>query len=204
MSDKFNLNGLWRATSVSGNESLSISVFNGVASLTMFKKASEQRTPSVKINLTRAVCMGLSDLIKKLIDAQPDTRLTFTQQAFNKETRTYETHTTFVFVKDEKRCYSIEITNKMLSTPAKFVLKCPATFALGSEPLTEEQRSLYELRSLHKFIASELSTATFLSRLNMETNQFSRNRAGGSSRGSYRKDEGSKDPYANSSEAAFE
>jgi hypothetical protein len=210
MDNKYNLNSLWRAFSQTANETLSFSVYNGTASIVMFKKGSESRRPVVKMNLSVPALLMMGDILKSLLDAQPGTRLPFVQMSFNKEGRTYEQATSFVFYKDDKRTYGIEISNKFIPTPVKVPLRCSATFSRGAEPLTDEQKSQYAVRELIKLCNEQLPEAMLLSRFNMEQptgnsngNGGYRNRNGGGNnggqnRGGYQpKPEGSKDPYAN-------
>lgn len=195
--NKYNFNRLWTAYSATGNETLSISVYNGASSFVMFKKGSETRTPAVKMNLSAEHMIALRDIIKNLLDGQPDTRCPFTQMEFDREARTYKPRTNFVFFKDEKKCYGVEISNKMITTPVKFMFRAPATFTVGSEPLTDEKKSLLALRALDKLLADTLNMANLLSRFNMEnpTRQRPNNRpSGGGNR-----DEGSKDPFRGAS-----
>jgi hypothetical protein len=87
---------------------------------------------------------------------------------FDKETRVYKPKTNFVFFKDEKRCYGVEISSKFITTPAKFVFKAPATFTTGTEPLTDEKKSLLAVKALDQLFGTVLPMANLLSRLNME------------------------------------
>ena len=164
---EFNGNGLWHCYSQTGNETIQISVYQGLASLVMFRKGSENRKPAAKMILHTSACIKLADMLKALLDAQPGTRMPFVQMSFNKEARNYETHTSFVFTKDEHRCYTLEVTNKMLTTPVKFPLRCPSTFTSGSEPLTDEQKSVLEVRALIRLLSSIIDTAVMVSRLGM-------------------------------------
>lgn len=198
MSDsKFNLNAIWRSFSQTGNETLSISIYNGSASFVMFKKGAESRRPVAKTPLSLSGCIRICDIIDNLENAQPETRMPYVQLNYNRETRQTEQAVSYVFFKDDKRCYGIEVSSKQLSTPVKFMLHSPGTFSAGSEPLTDEQRSLLALRELKMVLQIQVPQATLLSRLNLDPMAGRSGGRGGNyaNRGGQ---SGSRDPYANS------
>lgn len=201
--NNYDLNGLYKIFSVSGQETLSLSVFSSLATLVVFRKGSQDRRPVVKFNITGAPAMCLSKLIKDLVASQPDTRMPFFQMNYNREQRTYERATSFVFFKDEKKCYGVEITNNVLSTPAKFMFKAPSTFAMGSEPMTEEQKSELGILEFRKQL-DNLCIASLLSRFNMQK-PMNRSNGNNNNRNNYNRPP-SGDPYKNqptSSEDVF-
>ena len=166
--NKYNLNGLWRLYSQTGNETLSLSVYNSTASIVVFKKGTESRKPSVKLNLSLPAMHLIASLLKMLKDAQPNTRQPFVSQKFDKDSREYRADTSFIFFKDDKRCYGIEISNKFIPTPIKFIFRAPATFSKGSEPLSDEQKSLLGLEEFLYWVEVGLPQAMLLSRFNMD------------------------------------
>lgn len=169
MNDKFDGNGLYKLFSTTGNETLSVSVYNGLSSIVVFSKGSDSKRPKVKFNITGAPTLCLIKITKELIQAQPDTRIPFFQMNYNRETRAYEQATTFVFFKDDKKCYGVEITNHLLSTPIKFMFKAASTFATDSSAMPEHQRS--ELGFLEfKQCLEKLYDAILLSRIGYERN----------------------------------
>lgn len=179
MANNFNLNQLWRQFSLTGNETLQVTAFNGTISLVMFRKGAENHKPAVKFTLSRCTQLDLVDLLKKLQNDPPSSRIPLVQQRFNKDSRTYEINTQFVFVKDEHRCYSIEVSNKYMPTPVKFPIRAPATYSLGSEPLSDERRSATALKELIELFESVTREAALLSRFGMENNR-------GGGRGDYK------------------
>lgn len=196
--DKYNLNALWKAFSTTSNETLTLSVFQGRASLVMFKKGTESRRPIVKFNLSLAACLKMVDIMKSLIDAQPETRVPFVQMSYNNESRSYEQATSFVFYKDDKRCYGIEIANKFLTTPVKILFKIPNTFTFSGDSMSEEQKSLLGVREFIVVLQDQIPQALLLSRYGMENlnggngggrRGGNRNNAtGGSESGGYREE----------------
>lgn len=190
----FNLNGIWKCFSQTGNETLSLSVYQGNPSLVMFRRGTESNRPVVKMTLSAAACIKLVQLLKKLMDSQPDTRSPFTQMTFNKESRQYEQATNFVFYKDDKRCYGVEITNKLNPTPTRFVFKCASTFSTGAESMTDEQKSNLAMLELIQ-VFENMPMFTIASRFNMEPPQRG-GRSKKSGGGNYRQQ--SRDPYGSS------
>ena len=197
MDNTYNFNGIYRAFSKSGEETLSVSIFRGTASFVVFKKGGDKR-PVVKVPLPLAACLKIGDDIEKLLAAQPETRIPFVQLSFNKEARTFETEATLVFFKDDRRCYGVEITSKQLTTPVRFYFKCPSTMSSGNEAMTDEQKSQLGLRELKMVILSQIPAALMLSRFNMET-MPNRNGGGNTNRGGggyQQRPAGSRDPYS--------
>lgn len=173
--NKYNLNSLWRLYSQTGNETLSLSVYNSTASIVVFKKDTESRKPSVKLNLSLPAMHLIANLLKMLKDAQPNTRQPFVSQKFDKDSREYRADTSFIFFKDDKRCYGVEISNKFIPTPIKFIFRAPATFSKGSEPLSNEQKSLLGLAEFLYWVEVGLPQAMLLSRFNMDLMNNSNN-----------------------------
>ena len=196
MADAFNLNAIWRQFSMTGNETLTLSAYNGSAALVMFKKGSESRKPTVKFNISSAMAIAIKERLERLLDDPPGTRVPLVQQTFNKDARTYEVNTQFVFVKDEHSCYSIEVMNRYIATPVKFNLRCPNTFSFGQELLSDETKSAYALKDLIKLFDETIHLAMMLSRYGMENT-----RRGGKSDGNnsgYQRNNGggSRDPFS--------
>lgn len=194
--NSYNLNRLWSSFSVNGNETLSLSVFQSNASVVMFKKGSDSRRPVVKMNLSLAACIKIADILRSLLDSQPETRMPFVQMRFNRDTRSYEQETSFVFFKDEKKCYGIEISSKLLPAPAKIMFKCSSTFSTGSETMTDEQKSVLGVREFIMILTNQIPTAMLLSRWNMEQST----RPSGNVRGNQPRK--SSDPYGGTSSAS--
>ena len=197
----FNFNSLWKTFSSTGSENLIVSVYQGNGSIVVFKrnKGEEKTGPVVKFTLSRPACIKIIEICKSLLNGQPETRLPFIQLDFSKEQRAYETKTTFVFYKDEKRCYGVEITNKYLPTPLKFPFKCSSTFSTSNEPMTDEQKSELALKEFMELLSTILPMATTLSRFNMKPNnrrQISRQPAGAHQ---YSNNQ-SRDPYKGSAQ----
>lgn len=169
LENTFNCNSLYKCFSMTSNETFQVSVYNAAASMSIFRKNSENRQPIIKVALSPEACLKIVDVLKSLIEAQPETRMPFIQMVFNKEARNYEQFSTFVFFKDEKKCYGIEVTSRQYTAPIKFVLKAPNTFTIGSEPMSEDKKSLLALRSLIKVFEYDVPLARNLTRFNMKS-----------------------------------
>lgn len=169
LENTYNCNSLFKCFSLTSNETFQLSVYNASASMSIFRKNSETRQPIIKVALSPEAILKIVDILKALIDSQPETRIPFIQMVFNKESRTYEQYSTFVFAKDEKKCYTIEVTSRQYTTPIKFVLKSPNTFTIGSEPLSDDKKSLLALRSLIQALEFDIPLARNLTRFNMKS-----------------------------------
>lgn len=174
MASEFNTNAIWKITSTTGNETMSLSAFNGASSLVVFRKGTESRKPFVKISLPTAGAITIMEILKELLGAQPGVRLPYVQNQYNSETRSFEQGCSLVFCKDERRCYSIELTNRQITTPIKFIFKIPKTFSTGSD-MTDEQRSQCGVKEFITYLDKMLPVALMLSRQNMENMSRSRN-----------------------------
>lgn len=196
MDNKYNFNSTWRAFSTTSNETLTLSTYQGTVSITMFKKGTESRKPPVKKNLSLAELLVIGNLLKELLKAQPNTRMPFTQMNFNKETRTYEAGTSFVFVKDDHRTYSIEISSKYIPTPVKFAIRCSSTFTTTGEALGDEQKSHYGMLELIEIFTHILPEQINLSKFNIEPRQNGGNRGGNNNHQHNNNNNGNnRDPY---------
>ena len=188
----YNCNSMYRCFSRTSNETFQVSVYNSTVSMSIFRKNSENRQPIIKIPMSPEACIQLVNVLKSLQDAAPETRIPYIHQVFNKETRNYESYTTFVFYKDEKRCYGIEATSRQYSTPIVFPLKAPSTFTTGNEPMSEEKRSLLALKHLIQIFEFDIPLTRNLTRFNMKPvtrGPLSKNRQPGGA---------SRDPYSSS------
>lgn len=202
MENQYNLNSLYKAYAKGNEDSLTISVFRGSASFVVFKKGSDSRRPAVKVPLSIAACLRISDILTKLMEAAPETRLPFVQMSYNKDARTFEQEATLVFFKDEKKCCGIEVSSKEMQTPIKFFMRSPSTFSTGNEPMTDEQKAQLGLRELKLVLLDQLPVAMMLGRFNMPTmpNRGGGNGGGGGySRPNNNNGGGSRDPYGSSS-----
>lgn len=179
--EKFNGNGLWSVYSQAGSETLSVSVYNGIASIALFRRGADQRRPVSKVTLHGSTLISLVDLLKELKGAQPNTRLAFTQLNYNKENRSYEQATNYVFCKDERGNYSIEVTSPKNSTPVKFPIRGASTYTTTGDQMTDEKKGELGIRELIKIFEFDVPCATLLSRFGMDN--LSRRGGNGNNRG---------------------
>jgi hypothetical protein len=175
---KFDGNGLWRAYSATGNETISLSVYNGSASITVFKKGTDNRRPAVKMNLSKGAIIRIQEILLALEKAQPDTRTPFVKMLFDKEARTYQSDVSFGFGKDTRNCYYIDVQSKFITTPIKFAVRCANSWSMGNSALSDEDKSKYGLKELIETFR-ELPTCINLSRIDMERLPRNNNNHGG-------------------------
>lgn len=170
MADSFNLNRIFRMFSLSGEETLQLGVYNQVSSLVMFRKNTQDNRPVVRMSIDAAARMNIVNLLKDILDSTPDTRRSFIQMQYNRDQKSYEPHTTFTFGKDEKNLLFVEVGNKILTPPVKFVFKCSNSFTLGADPLSDMEKSKLHVLSFIETLEKKIPTAELLSTWNM-TNQ---------------------------------
>lgn len=197
MENTYNLNGLWQTSSAGSQETLSISYYQGNASLVIFARGggTGTRKPLVKIGLPIPAVLKLRSILKQLLDAQPGTRKTFEQQIYDKDSKQFRLGTGLVFSKDEKRIFTLEVTNKSLQSAITFKLLSSNSFATDGNTLTDEERSKLKVLELLEVLAGDY-VARLLSRYGMQSFQRS-----GSNNNYQKRDKGSvpKEPTSSSS-----
>lgn len=176
MENTYNLNGLWQASSTGSQETLSISYYQGNASLVIFAKGggAGSKKPLVKIGLPGPAIIKLRSMLKQMLDAQPGTRKTFEQKIYDRDSKQFRLGTGLIFSKDEKRVFTLEVTNKSLQSAITFKLLAGNSFATDGNDLSDEERSKLKLLELIEILAGDY-TARLLSRFNMQPYQRSGN-----------------------------
>lgn len=176
MENTYNLNGLWQASSTGSQETLSISYYQGNASLVIFTKGggAGSKKPLVKIGLPAPAIIKLRSMLKQMLDAQPGTRKTFEQKIYDRDSKQFRLGTGLIFSKDEKRVFTLEVTNKSLQSAITFKLLAGNSFATDGNDLSDEERSKLKLLELIEILAGDY-TARLLSRFNMQPYQRSGN-----------------------------
>lgn len=198
MENTYNLNAIYRLSSKGNEDALMVSIFRGMASFVMFKKGDKR--PAVKVPISLAACIRIADYLDKLKDAQPETRLPFVHQSYNRDSRTFEQEAALIFFKDERKCCGIELSSKTLTEPVRVYFKCPSTFSAGNEQMSDEQKSLLGMREFKMILLQQIPMASLLSRFNMPSapsgGGFQRN-GGGQGGGNFQRSNGggSRDPY---------
>lgn len=139
MQHELKLNGMWQCYSVGGNETLNLSVYNGVAHLSVFKKGTDSRHPIAKFTWNRPAFDYAIKLCQQMLKAEPNTRRTII--SLKNDRGNVEVVGETVFVKDEKKTYGLEIISKSLSTPIRFNFRAPSSFSVDGENMSDELRS---------------------------------------------------------------
>ena len=176
MENTYNLNGLWQASSTGSQETLSISYYQGNASLVIFAKGggAGSKKPLVKIGLPGPAIIKLRSMLKQMLDAQPGTRKTFEQKIYDRDSKQFRLGNGLIFSTDEKRVFTLEVTNKSLQSAITFKLLAGNSFATDGNDLSDEERSKLKLLELIEILAGDY-TARLLSRFNMQPYQRSGN-----------------------------
>lgn len=150
------LNGLF--TLKNGREhQLMFSAYRGNLTITVFKGNAGGRPP-VRTPISRDMQLKLADQLEKLLNGNPDR---FTMSRSSKDNNgTTVLGETYAFIKDERRCYSIELVCKALDAGevVKFNLRSAGTLCFGNQQATDEQRSESKLRELIHFLRYDVVT----------------------------------------------
>ena len=183
--NRFNTNAVWMTTSISGQETLTLSYYNGGCSLTVFPRGgSGSRKPLIKISLSSDGVIVLREALTRLLEAQPDTRESFEKSSYDKETRSSKVEATIVLVKDNKRNCLLELTGRGLHEPLSFKIMAAQSFSHNGTPFSEEERSRLKVRHLIDVLKNDYMTR-MLSNFNADKRQFGGNN--NNSKGNYQK-----------------
>lgn len=181
----FNLNNVYSLRAADGDESISIGAFRGKASLVVFRKGD--RRPAVNIPLDRNSCYMLLMTLDQIKKAEPGTRLSFESSAFNRDTKKYEPNATIVIFKDDRRMYGMELSGVGVTPPIKCLFKSPMSLSMGSDPMTDADRSAIGIGVFRTFLERELPLVALFSRFNNPKQNFGGgNRSGGGNSGGSR------------------
>lgn len=201
----FNLNTVWQANSTTNNETLSLSYYQGGASLCLFKKGrGSSKRPLAKLRLTSDGAAKLASFLLDLSKSQPETRNSFLSDTYSEKSKGWEqgTDMSLVFVKTDRRTYNIEITSEEITDPIVIKLLASRSYCCNGTPETDEARSQAKLNDLINHLRNDIllrSLSRFFMRRPLNDKGGSsgnRNRGGYGNRG-YDRDRAS-DPYSKS------
>lgn len=156
---KFDFNRIWVTRNEAG-DSLSLSAFNGRISLVLFKKGSGK--PDVKVAAPIPFLLRWKSILKELITANPGTKVPFVVMKYDPNTKQSTKDVNIIFAKDEKNCYYIEMQTARVA-PVRFNLRGSGMYSDGSNPMTDEGRSLIGLQELTYVLQNEIPLARMLS-----------------------------------------
>ena len=155
----FNLNRIYTLRNKNG-DSFSVSSFNGLNSFVVFKQ--NDRTPSIKISVTLTVAIAVSKNLKQLLSSDAEQRLPIVIQKYNTTTKGYENSENITLVKDDKKCYSIELSSAQ-GTSATFEIRASTVISDGTNPMPMEQRSAMGVQEFITVLDKMLPVASIVS-----------------------------------------
>ena len=125
---------------------LTFKVSGGSTYIDVAKNGGRQQQSDVFRSISAIHREVILDVIQKIQDAGPETRMPIVISRFVKEERKFATDYILEFVKDSKMVYHINVIIK--GATFEFTLNGPAGISIGSDPLSDAQRSTYTLRAL--------------------------------------------------------
>jgi hypothetical protein len=185
------LNHIAKIFSRSGDETLSISTFAKQASLVCFRRGTQDNRPAIKTPLGDATRVKLIEILEKLLNSPPNTTESFIQLKFNRDLKTYENDTVYSWYRDDKSCFGVKISNRLINPEIDFIFRAPASFSVGGDTLTEQERSRLALIAFINTLKYEVPLALMLSTFNMpprklaRPNGYGRGNGGGGGGGGY-------------------
>ena len=172
----------YKIKAVTGNATISFRVFQGSMRITLNddnnKMIFDKSVPDNKLTI-------LKKAIIKAINMTPGQKSPIIFSMYNTETKKAEVEWVFAISKDEKQCYHISVE---WSAGGKFdfLLKGPFGISVGSDPMSEADRSASELETLIEFLKNTLPIQQTVSNYKEYwTNKIAENRGG--NRGGYNK-----------------
>jgi hypothetical protein len=145
-------------------QTLALSAYNGTASFTTFMKDGNRNRP-VKFPLTPSLIDRMKQELKKLLTGAPGTRISFVRNTYDSTNKKYEKDVVLILGKDEKQIIYFDIQDKKMSQPARFYLQTPKAIQIGSDIMTDTDRSIMETSGfINVVLGTILPTAIIASR----------------------------------------
>lgn len=176
----FNMDAIHRIYGTGNDEQLLVGAYNGLASLTTFIGDGGTRRP-VKFPLSPVIIEELKSQLRKIIDAAPGTRTALIKNNYDPESKKFEKGTVLIVGKDDKQMIYLDIQDKGMSTAMRFYLTATKVFQVGSEEMTDPQRSAMETRAfvevvLDKMLPSAIIGSRDATRMAASAKQFKNNK----------------------------
>lgn len=148
---------------------LTFKVSGGSTYLDVTKVGSRQQSDVFK-SISAIHREIILDVITKMQEASPETRMPIVIAAWNKQDRKFATDYILEFVKDSKMVYHINVIVK--GATYEFTLNGPSGISIGSEPLSEANRSMYTLRALKDWLKYKSVVQSVLSNKRRDPSTF--------------------------------
>lgn len=146
------MNG-FTAKSAAGTENLNLRVWKGNLRVGIFK--SKEFKSLFDRMLNDAKIAIIKRTLAQVIKAVPGSKFPIVFSAWDNETKKWNTDWVMSFVKDDKNVNHIEIQWK--GNKCDFVLKGVSGVSMGSDPMTEAERSSVEMDVLENFLTHTIN-----------------------------------------------
>lgn len=170
-----------------GAESLTVTVFGGRLSLSVWPK--DARKPTFKYSFTPDATTVLRRCLDQIRAAQPGTRLPFLigewKKGENGDRGKYEINSAIQVGKDDKQMYYFELqfTDEGNRQSIRFDLSMPGSIQLGDSPLSFPDRSDIRLETLINWIKEYVPAACLATAKPFTKKSYGGGSGGGSSSG---------------------
>ena len=124
-----------------GKETFTISSYMGGVRICIFSATKEDKRPIAQVTLPSQTVYLWVKQLKSLIPSMPNSKKDIHLQSWNQTNKTYQPELSIVAIKDNKMCYSLELSNARLSPPIAFPFKCRKDVVIGNEAMSEETKS---------------------------------------------------------------
>lgn len=174
----YNLNGLYKLRSESGQSTLQFNCFNGTTSLAIFKGEFGSGNKPISIVINPIARKMLIDVLGEVMKGAPGAKQPIIFKKWNPDTKKREVVNIICPGKDENNVIYIEIKNGN-GAPEKFPLKGDKNLEKSAEVDSDGTRSKYETEALLSFMRVHWETASLLSRFNMTPMSYGGKKGGG-------------------------
>ncbi len=183
--DGYKLGSYYSFKVCQSEDRVSIGAFNGFVQLSVWRKGDNR---PINITLNRNMIELLKNTFKNIIKAQPNTTLTFEIKKFDNSDKRNIKYTKDIFIKiikDEKQKFFMEISSQQIKDPIRIRFMGPGGYAVGTDDLTEAERSLNDLQVVINILEKEVPLMFLLATFNKQTKKFegNNNRSSSSDRG---------------------
>ena len=169
--------------------SLSVGVFQGNASFTVFTKGGP---PTFKVALNAITVSLIKRLLRKLVSgAKPGYRLPLNLREYNRDERKFNVVGGLAFGIDDANTMYIEAAGKGLSERFKFPVKIPGSLDYSNTELTEREVLEIAADSIIDVLVIDVANSRALSRVKRQPGNNNNkgswgNKGGGNGGGNYR------------------
>jgi len=174
----YNLNGLYKLRSESGQSTLQFNCFNGNTSLAVFRGEFGSGNKPTSITINAVARKMLIDIMTEVLKGAPGSKQPLIFKKWNNDIKKREVANILTVGKDENNVIYIEVKAGN-NAPEKFPLKGDKNLERSAEVDSDGSRSKTEAEALLAFMRIHWETASLLSRFNMTPMSYGGKKGGG-------------------------